>query len=132
MSRGDTKVFLGNLPPECRVRDIEGFFDGLLSGFGDGSSDSENGDFVNVDFSRRQMGSAYMCAKREGAMCECDGIVVYGRKYYNRQSLDFSGLVSGYYSDYTMREVNGQIRCNDRNMGSIEEDYWKTCWCVPS
>ena len=25
MTRGDTRVFLGNLPPDCRVRDIEDF-----------------------------------------------------------------------------------------------------------
>lgn len=27
MPRGETRVFLGNLPPEVRVRDVEGFFD---------------------------------------------------------------------------------------------------------
>ena len=27
MTRGDTRVFLGNLPPDCRVRDIEEFLE---------------------------------------------------------------------------------------------------------
>ena len=27
MPRGDSKVFLGNLPSDCRVRDIETFFE---------------------------------------------------------------------------------------------------------
>lgn len=75
MSRGDTKVFLGNLPPECRVRDIEGFFE-------------SHGRVRNVLIKQGKYGFAEFEDSREAEDAVCD---LHGKKLLgSRVTVEFA------------------------------------------
>ena len=80
MPRGDTKVFVGNLPPDCRVRDIEKFFEPC-------------GRVHNVLIKQKKFGFAEFETGRQAEDAVYD---LHGKKLLgNRLTVEFSKGVRG-------------------------------------